>query len=99
MSEARDLAQRAKTASRALAATSTQQRNRALLAMSHALMAKQAEIMAANWRDMKAAKEKNVPAALRDRIELDPQRLTAISEAVRSLSMLPDPIGEVVSGF
>ena len=99
MSEARQLAERAKAASRALAATSTKQRNRALLAMSHSLMAKQEEIMAANWRDMKAAKEKNTAPALLDRLELDPQRLKAISEAVRSLSLLPDPIGEVVSGF
>jgi glutamate-5-semialdehyde dehydrogenase len=99
MSEARELAERAKAASRTLAATSTQQRNRALLAMSHSLMAKQEEIMAANWRDMKAAKEKNIAPALLDRLELDPQRLKAISEAVRSLALLPDPIGEVVSGF
>ncbi|MDO8964558.1 MAG: glutamate-5-semialdehyde dehydrogenase [Coriobacteriia bacterium] len=99
MSHVKDMAVAARAASRALAATSTQQRNRALLAMSHAIMAKQDEILAANWRDMKAAKANNTAEALLDRLELDPARLKAISEAVKSLALLPDPIGEVVSGF
>ena len=98
MSEVMDLAVRAKEASRQLAATSTQQRNRALLAMAHALTAKQDEILAANAADMDAARAKNTSPALLDRLELNPQRLKAISEAVKSLSQLPDPIGEVTAG-
>jgi glutamate-5-semialdehyde dehydrogenase len=98
MSEVMDLAVRAREASLALARTSTQMRNRALLAMAHAVMAKQEEILAANWRDMKAAKDAGTAEPLLDRLELDPQRLKSISEAVKSLSILPDPIGEVVSG-
>ncbi|HEX9094453.1 MAG TPA: glutamate-5-semialdehyde dehydrogenase [Coriobacteriia bacterium] len=98
MSEVMDLAIKAKEASRKLAATSTQQRNRALLAMSHALMAKQDDILQANGRDLEAARSKNTSPALLDRLELNPQRLKAISEAVKSLAQLPDPIGEVTAG-
>jgi len=98
MSEVRDLAVRAKEASRALAKTSSKQRNRALLAMAHALMASSEEILAANAKDMDAAKAKHTAAPLLDRLALDPQRLKSISEAVKSLAALPDPIGEVVSG-
>ena len=98
MSEVRDLAVRAKEASRALAKTSSTQRNRALLAMAHALMASSEEILAANAEDMEAAKAKHTAAPLLDRLALDPQRLKSISEAVKSLALLPDPIGEVVSG-
>jgi len=98
MPDVKDLAIRAKEASRRLAATSSQQRNRALLAMSHALIARQDDILAANAKDMEAAAAKNTPAPLLDRLELNPQRLKSISEAVKSLAMLPDPIGEVVSG-
>jgi glutamate-5-semialdehyde dehydrogenase len=98
MSEVRDLAVRAKEASRALAKTSSTQRNRALLAMAHALMAHSEEILAANAKDMDAAKAKHTAAPLLDRLALDPQRLKSVSEAVKSLAVLPDPIGEVVSG-
>lgn len=98
MSQVRELAVRAKEASRRLASSSTQQRNRALLAMAHALTARQDEIIAANEKDLAAAREKGTAAGLLDRLELNPQRLKAISEAVKGLALQADPIGEVVSG-
>jgi glutamate-5-semialdehyde dehydrogenase len=98
MPDVKDLALRAKDASRRLAATSTRQRDRALLAMSHALIARQDDILAANAKDMEAARAKGTSASLLDRLELDPQRLKSISESIKGLALLPDPIGEVVSG-
>jgi len=98
MSEVRELAARARQAAIALASTSTDQRNRALLVMSHALVAKQDEILAANEADMADARAKNTAPALLDRLELNPMRIKAISEALKSLSVLPDPIGEVITG-
>lgn len=98
MSEVHDLAARARQAAIALASTSTDQRNRALLVMAHALVAKQDEIIAANEADMTAARAAGTAPALLDRLELNPVRIKAISEALKSLSVLPDPIGEVVSG-
>jgi glutamate-5-semialdehyde dehydrogenase len=98
MSEVQELATRAREAAIALASTSSDQRNRALLAMAHSLVAKQDDILAANAEDMKAARAKNTAPALLDRLELTPMRIKAISEALKSLSVLPDPIGEVVAG-
>lgn len=98
MSEVKMLATRAREAANALATTSTDQRNRALLSMAHALVAKQDEVLAANALDMEAAREKGTAAPLLDRLELTPARIKAISEALKSLALLPDPIGEVVSG-
>lgn len=98
MSEVTTLALRARDAANVLAATSTDQRNRALLSMSHALVAKVDEIIAANERDMQLAREKNTAAPLLDRLELTPARIKSMSEAIRSLALLPDPIGEVISG-
>ncbi len=98
MSEVRDLATRARVAAMSLASTSTDQRNRALLVMAHALVAKQDEIIAANELDMAEARAKGTAAPLLDRLRLDPMRIKAISEALKSLSVLPDPIGEVISG-
>jgi len=98
MSEVTNLAHRAREAANALAATSTDQRNRALLSMSHALVAKVDEIIAANEKDMQLAREKNTAAPLLDRLELTPSRVKSMSEALKSLALLPDPIGEVISG-
>lgn len=98
MSEVVTLATRAREAANSLATTSTDQRNGALLSMSHALVAKQDEILSANALDMEAARAKGTPVPLLDRLELTPARIKAISEALKSLALLPDPIGEVVSG-
>ena len=99
MSDVLRLAQRAREAASSLAITSTEQRNRALLVMSHALVAKQDQILAANESDMDAARAKGVQAGLLDRLELTPARLKSISESLNSLSMLSDPIGEVIEGY
>ncbi|MDZ4063494.1 MAG: glutamate-5-semialdehyde dehydrogenase, partial [Coriobacteriia bacterium] len=98
MSEVLTLAKRAREAAQRLGTTSSAQRNRALLAMSHALTHNQDEILAANGRDMEAAAAKNTPAPLLDRLELNPVRVKSMSEALKALSLLPDPIGEVVEG-
>jgi glutamate-5-semialdehyde dehydrogenase len=98
MSEVRNLAERAREAAARLAITSTEQRNRALLVMSHALVAKQDEILSANEADMNDARSKGVQAGLLDRLELTPARLKSMAEALKALSLLADPIGEVVEG-
>jgi glutamate-5-semialdehyde dehydrogenase len=47
---------------------------------------------------VEAAREQNTAEPLIDRLMLEPVRLKSISEALKSLSLLPDPIGEVISG-
>lgn len=98
MSDVLHLAERAREAARSLAITSTGQRNRALLIMAHALTAKQEEILAANEADLAAARQKSTPDGLLDRLELTPARLKGMSEALKALSLLADPIGEVIEG-
>ena len=99
MSDVLRLAQQAREAASSLAITSTEQRNRALLVMSHALVSKQEEILAANAADMDGARAKGVQPGLLDRLELTPARLKSMSEALKALSMLSDPIGEVIEGY
>ncbi len=98
MSEVTVLCQNARRAAGILGVTSSGQRNRALLAMAHALQSRQDEILEANERDMAAARERNVATALLDRLMLDPARLKGMAEALKDLSLQPDPIGEVVTG-
>jgi glutamate-5-semialdehyde dehydrogenase len=78
MSQVVELAERARRAASALGITSTEQRNRALLVMAHALTVKQDEILAANAADMDAARAKGTAEGLLDRLELTPARLKSI---------------------
>lgn len=99
MSEVRQLAEKARAAARALALTSTRQRNEALRAMADALVDRQSEIIAANDEDMVAAQAKGTAAGLLDRLELNRSRIGAIADAVRDVAALPDPVGQVVAGY
>ncbi|MBN1193433.1 MAG: glutamate-5-semialdehyde dehydrogenase [Coriobacteriia bacterium] len=98
VSEVRELAVRAQKASHLLAGTSTEVRNRALLAMARALVEQQDMILLANEEDMAAAAERGTAESLLDRLKLDTGRIRGISEALESLAALPDPIGEVLTG-
>ena len=96
--ELETLGKRAKTAARQLSATSTAQKNQALLAMADRLLSEQARVLAANARDMAEGKTKGLSAALLDRLLLTPSRIDAMAEGLRQVAALPDPVGECVSG-
>jgi glutamate-5-semialdehyde dehydrogenase len=98
MSEVRELALRAREASRVLARTSSAVRDQALLAMAAALLERADLILAANLLDMQSARETGTPGPLLDRLMLDEDRVAGIAAAVVALARQADPIGEVVSG-
>jgi len=98
MSEVRELALRAREASRALAHTSSAVRDQALLAMAAALVERADIVLSANLLDMQAAREGGTPGPMLDRLMLDAGRIAGISAAIVQLAREADPIGEVVSG-
>ena len=83
-----------KAAAKQLARVGTEQKNRALNALADGLLTCQDEIIAANAIDVANAKTRGVEAYFVDRLTLNPQRLQAIANDVRSVAGLPDPIGE-----
>ena len=87
--------QQARQAARILARTPTGPKNQALLATADAILARQAELLAENRKDMEAGAAKGLDAALLDRLELNPERITAMAEGLRQIAALPDPVGEV----
>ncbi|MCL1900609.1 MAG: glutamate-5-semialdehyde dehydrogenase [Promicromonosporaceae bacterium] len=93
-----EIARRAKVAARAIASAPRAVKDRALLAIAAALEASSAQIVAANGRDLTRAQEAGMSAGLLDRLALDPSRIAAIATALRELSALPDPVGDVVAG-
>lgn len=90
-----ELGQRAKAAARLLARATTEQKNAALAALADQLMARGADILEANALDVEAAKANGLSAALIDRLLLNEQRLSGIAADQRSVTTLPDPVGEV----
>lgn len=91
----RELALASRAAGAQIAALSTNVKRRMLQAMADALAAQADTILAANARDVAAAQEKNVGAAMLDRLRLDQTRLAGIVQAVRDIAALPDPVGQV----
>lgn len=91
-------AQAAKQASRKLAVVNTAMKNKALLAMAEALLAKQDAILAANARDMQAAIAKGMRVSMQDRLKLTVDRIAGMADGLRQVAGLPDPVGNVVGG-
>ena len=91
-------AQAAKQAAAKLAVTSTAVKNAALLAMAVALEAQQAEILAANERDMTAAAAKGMKSSMLDRLKLTAERISGMADGLRQVAGLADPVGNVIDG-
>ena len=93
-------ARTAKAASRKLAVTRTDVKNKALLAMADALEKNEntERILAANAKDVENAKKRGTRASMIDRLALNEKRIHDMAGGLRQTASLPDPIGEVVSG-
>jgi len=78
------------------AVANTQLKNQVLHAMADALDRHQDRILAANARDCEAFKG---PDAVLDRLRLSIPRIQGMAAGVRQVAQLPDPIGEVLSGW
>ncbi|PTY08115.1 glutamate-5-semialdehyde dehydrogenase [Opitutaceae bacterium EW11] len=90
------IAQRARAASLILATASTAQKNAALLKLAEVIPAAEPALMAANAKDLAAAKENRLTGAQIDRLTLNKKRLELLAESVRQVAALPDPVGEVL---
>lgn len=87
--------QQARQAARVLVRTPTGPKNKALLATAEAILAREAELLAENRKDMEAGAAKGLDAALLDRLELTPDRIAAMAEGLHQVAALPDPVGEI----
>ena len=96
MSGVRELAQRAKRASRVLAQLGTDEKNSLLVGMADELDAQEKVIRKANQEDVAAARVAGTSGALLDRLELTEKRFREMVEGVRHVAKLPDPVGEVI---
>ncbi|MDR2655673.1 MAG: glutamate-5-semialdehyde dehydrogenase [Oscillospiraceae bacterium] len=93
------LGERAKKSSRSLALLGTDEKNKALAAISAGLKQDKEKILAANRRDLENAEKSNMPQAMRDRLLLTESRISSIAAAVLEVAALPDPVGKIEKGF
>lgn len=90
------LARTAREAAAALRRTSAADRTHAISAMAAALRTATPEIVAANARDLDAARAAGQPDTRLDRLRLDGTRLEAVAQGLDAIAALPDPVGQVV---
>ena len=94
-----ELLEGAQRAARLLARASTATKDRALLAMADRIVAHERPLLAANRKDLAAARAAGVQGALLDRLALDRSRVRAMGASLRAIASLPDPVGEQVASW
>jgi glutamate-5-semialdehyde dehydrogenase len=91
----REVGERARTASRALARAGTSAKDGALLAMARAIRRDEAKLLAANALDIAAAKASGSDAAFIDRLALSSKSIAAMADGLEQIAALRDPVGEI----
>jgi glutamate-5-semialdehyde dehydrogenase len=89
------LGRAAREAATVLALAQSSQKNAALAAAAAAVRSGRGSILAANARDMAAARAHDVSGARLERLYLDDARIEAIATGIDAVRALPDPIGRV----
>ena len=83
----------ARAAARAMREAPDAVKTKALNEAARAIRAAKSEILAANARDLEAAKASGMTAALMDRLALDEKRIESMAKGVEDVAALPDPNG------
>ncbi|HGO5290604.1 TPA: glutamate-5-semialdehyde dehydrogenase [Photobacterium damselae subsp. damselae] len=90
------MGQAAQQAAFELATVATAQKNQALAIIADELEAQEVAILAANEKDIAAARESGMSDALIDRLLLTKDRLVGIANDVRNVIKLNDPVGSEI---
>src|SRR6516165_3122959 len=92
-----ELGRAATEAAAVLALVPGVQKNAALVAAAQAVRARAAGILAANERDVAAARARHLSGPRLERLRLDERRTEAIAAGIEAVVELPDPIGRVAA--
>ena len=91
----KSMLENARRAKYEIAGLTTEQKNRALLAMADALITQQKAILTANALDLEAARG-TVSDVMLDRLQLTPARIAGMAKGIREVAELPDPVGRLL---
>jgi len=90
-----DLGEKARIAGREISKAESSKKNLALLKIAEYIEQSRDILIRENQKDLIAGKEKNLSAALLDRLELTSSRIDAMVEGLKQVAALPDPIGDI----
>lgn len=91
------LADRAQAAVSALGTSSASARNDALCHAADFIRSRAHDIQQANRKDVTAAQERGLSAAMIDRLTLDDKRIEAMAKGLEDIASLPDPLGATLA--
>ncbi|MDD5299246.1 MAG: glutamate-5-semialdehyde dehydrogenase [Gallionella sp.] len=91
----KNVGQAARAASRIMAQADTATKNRALEAIAAAILNGSVQLIAANAKDVVAAKANGLDAASIDRLTLTEKTVRSMAEGLLQIAQLADPIGEI----
>jgi glutamate-5-semialdehyde dehydrogenase len=89
------LGQKARAAATEMSRAESSVKNQALLAIAEAIDNAAETLKQENQKDLQAGKENGLDAAMLDRLELNDERIAGMSEGLRQIAALQDPIGEI----
>ena len=92
-----EMGRAARRAAASLAMTTRSQRDTALAGGATAIRAQAEDIVQANAKDMEAAKQRGLSAAMLDRLMLDGARIESMASGMETIIELDDPVGRVLA--
>jgi glutamate-5-semialdehyde dehydrogenase len=85
----------AKSAAVAMNRASTGQKNEALRSIAREILARRADLMLENAKDLEAARANGISDALLDRLTFTQASFDSMVEGLEQVAMLTDPVGEI----
>jgi glutamate-5-semialdehyde dehydrogenase len=90
------LGKQAKAAAKTLAIATTEQKNHALENAAANIDSRAEELLAANELDLQNISSSDNKSSFIDRLMLNPERIQSMTQAIRNIASLPDPVGRIL---
>ncbi len=93
------IGRRARAASSILATTPPETKRNAIIEMAKSIEREVRSLIDANRRDLRAAEERGISAAVRQRLALNQKTIAEMCSGLRQVASLTDPVGEIISSW
>ena len=95
----KEIGQRARKASRALAVIGSERKTKALVNAANSIRKNAGLILESNTKDLDSGEQQGLTKSMLDRLALNEHRVEAIAVSLEAIAELPDPVGEVIASF
>ena len=99
MEKLNDILKKTKEASKILNTLSTDLKNQAIVKIANALILNKEEIIKQNKIDINNALKNGISAAMINRLELNESKIISMSNDMKKIAILKDPVGEVIETY